>query len=300
VVGYGSAGFEAEPAKRSDRVFVRGASRLFEYDQNGKYVRDRTKTASLYHGGLIQIPTYLTLLTPEYQQHFVQQMYHYAATSAPQWPGSYCQPEGFMRRFAQYAGGWPQVIVTPEVVQILNTSAQNFMTHIYVGREFDESGVVPRLGPDVPQWYGETVGFWDGAALITWTSNIQGWIAHGAHEYSNKLQTIEIYAPRKDAAGAMIGIDHEAVLYDPDALVEPIRITQYWAKAGALNEGEPYPFLFCVQQNFPVNGFTTPLPPGTTFEYTVPDLYGRPWARIWEKYHENGMQRPRETNRFGL
>jgi hypothetical protein len=267
---------------------------------NGKYRRDRTKTASWYHGGLLQIPTYLTLLTPEYQTRFVQQMYHYAATNAPQWPGSYCQPEGFMRRFAQYAAGVPQVIATPEVVQILNTSSSNFITHIYLGRQFDESGAVPRLGPDVPRWYGETIGFWDNDTLVTWTSNILGWIAHGAHEHSNELQTIEIYTPRKGADGELVGIEHEAVLYDPAALAEPIRIVQHWAKAGALNEGDPYPFLYCVQQNFPVDGVTTAMPPGTTFQYTVPDLYGRPWAQIWEKYHEPGMQRPRQQNRFGL
>jgi hypothetical protein len=269
-------------------------------DWNGKYVRDRTKTASWYYGGLIQIPTYLTLLTSEYQQRFVQQMYHYAVTNAPQWPASYCQPEGFMRRFHQYAAGRPQVIVTPELVQILNTSIENFMTHVYIGRQFDESGSVPHLGPAVPQWYGETIGFWDGDALITWTSNIQGWFSHGAHEFSSHLQTIEIYTPHRGVDGDMIGIDHEAVLYDPDALVEPIRITQYWEKAGALNDGDPYPYLFCVQQNFPVDGYATPLPPGTTFEYTVPDMFGRPWAQIWEKYHEKGMDRPKKTGRFGL
>ena len=167
-----------------------------------------------------------------------------------------------MRRFAQYAAARPQLIVTPEVVQILNTSSQNLFTHIYIGREFNESGVVPRLGPDVPQWYGETIGFWDNDTLITWTSNILGWIAHGAHEYSHKLQTVEIYSPRKNEAGEFTGIEHEAVLYDPEALVEPVRIVQYWAKTGALNEGEPYPFLYCVQQNFPVNGFTTPMSSG--------------------------------------
>ena len=44
-------------------------------------------------------------LTPEYQQRFVQEMYHYSGSNAPQWPGSYCWPEGFMRRLAQYGGG---------------------------------------------------------------------------------------------------------------------------------------------------------------------------------------------------
>jgi len=28
--------------------------------------------------------------------------------------------------------------------------------------------------------------------------------------------------------------------------------------------------------------------------YKVPNLYDRPWARIWEEYHETGMQRPPE------
>jgi hypothetical protein len=269
-------------------------------DWDGKYVRDRSKTASWYHAELAQIPTHLSLLTPEYQQRFVQQMYHYAVPDDPQWPGSYCQPEGFMRRFAQYAAGAPQVIVTPEVVQILNTSSWNFLTQIYIGREFDESGAVPHLGPDVPRWYGESIGFWDGDALITWTSNIQGWFAHGEFEFSSKLQTIEIYTPRTDAQGATIGIDHEAVLYDPEALVEPVRITQYWAKQAALNEGDPVPYLFCVQTIYPVNGVATPLSPGTTFEYTVPDLYGRPWAKTWAKHTEQGMQRPVKTDQFGL
>jgi hypothetical protein len=269
-------------------------------DWNGKYRRNRAKTASWYHGGLFQIPTYLTLLTPEYQTRLVQQMYHYAATNAPQWPGSYCQPEGFMRRFAQYSAGAPQVMMTPELVQILNTGVQNYVTHIQIGRQFNEDGSVPHLGPEVPRWYGETIGFWDDEALITWTSNIQGWFAHGAHEFSNGLQSIEIYTPRKNAMGALVGIDHETVLYDPEALVEPVRIVQQWDRTAELNEGEPYPYIYCVQQNFPIDGFTTPLPPGTTFEYRVPDMYGRPWTQIWERYHEDGMDRPKEESLFGL
>jgi hypothetical protein len=29
--------------------------------------------------------------------------------------------------------------------------------------------------------------------------------------------------------------------------------------------------------------------PGTTIEYTVPDMYGRPWAQMWEQYFEQNM-----------
>src|SRR5262245_33113473 len=88
-----------------------------------------------------------------------------------------------------------QIMVTPKLVQILTSSSGNYITHIHVGRKFNTEGAVPRLGADVPRWYGETIGFWDGDALITWTSNIQGWIAHGLFEFSNKMQTIEIYTP---------------------------------------------------------------------------------------------------------
>ena len=89
-------------------------------------------------------------------------------------------------------------------------AAQNFVTQIYVGRQFDKSGAVPRLGADVARWYGETIGFWDGDALITWTSNIQGWMSHSMFEFSNKMQTIEIYTPNRDAKGNFVGLRHES------------------------------------------------------------------------------------------
>jgi len=48
---------------------------------NGRYLRERDKRLSWFNGGILQIPTYLTLLTPEYQKRFVQQMYHYSGVS---------------------------------------------------------------------------------------------------------------------------------------------------------------------------------------------------------------------------
>jgi hypothetical protein len=259
---------------------------------NGNYRRDASKTATWYHGAILQIPTYLSLLTPEYQQRFVQQMYHYAATNAPQWPASYCEPEGFMRRIAQYSGFSPSIMMTPELFQVLNVTAGNFITHVLIGRKFKEDGSVPYLSADVRRWYGETIGFWDGEALVTWTSNVQGWMAHGAFEFSSQMQSIEIYTPRKDSSGKLIGILHEVVLYDPEALVEPVRIMHNWTRVGALNEGNPYLYIECVRYNYPINGIATPVPPGTTIEFTVPDIYNRPWAQIWERYFEEGMDRP--------
>ena len=268
---------------------------------SGRYLRQRAKTANWFHGAILQVPTYLTLLTTEYQKRFVQQMYHYSGSNAAQWPGSYCWPEGFMRRFAQYGGARVNLVMTPELILDIRNAAKTLVSQIHIGRQFNEDGVVPRLGPDVPQWLGETVGFWDGDALITWTSNIQGWISHGGFEFSNRLQSIEIYTPRTDAAGTLIGLTQEVVLYDPEAFVQPLRIVQHLDRLGGHRDIEPFPIMECIPQSFPVKGHATPMAPGHSFEYTPPDIFGRPWAQIWERYHEGGMARPKEQpNRFGI
>ena len=269
-------------------------------DWSGRYERRREKTSSWYYGAMLQIPTYLSLLTPEYQRRFVQQMYHYSGSNAPQWPGSYCWPEGFMRRFAQYGGHHINLLLTPDLVIDMRIAAKTIVSQIHIGREFEESGNVPRLGPDVPQWTGEAIGFWDRDALITWTSNIQAWINHGGSEYSYKLQTIEIYTPRTDAAGRLIGMRHEAILYDEDVYVDPVRIVQVWDRKGRLNEGDPFVMIECVPHMFPVKGVATPKSPGDAFEYELPDIYGRPWAQIWEEYHEAGMDRPAGEDLFSF
>jgi hypothetical protein len=178
--------------------------------------------------------------------------------------------------------------------------ARNFVTNINVGREFRMDGNVPRLGADVPRWYGETIGFWDRDALITWTSNIQAWTAHGAFEFSGKMQSIEIYSPQRDAQGKVLALNHEAILYDPEALVEPIRIVRNYARLGEFEQGDPYVYIRCNPTIYPVKGKSTPVSPGTVIEYEVPDMYGRPWAQMWEKYFEAGMERPKEEDIFSF
>lgn len=243
-----------------------------------------------------QVSTILSLLTPEYQKRMVQMLYHEAVTAASQWPSQYCWPEGFMRRFDPVALQTPinphLFVVTPQLVTISTGVARNFITNIYVGRQFRADGAVPRLGADVPRWYGETVGFWDKDVLITWTSNIQPWMVHGKYEFSGKLQTVEIYTPVGDASGKVTGINHEAVFYDPEALVEPVRIVRTLNRVGGVEEGNPYTFIECVPTIFQVKGKATPTSPGHEIPYEVPDIYGRPWAAAWEKYFEQGMTDP--------
>jgi hypothetical protein len=249
-----------------------------------------------------QIPTILSLLTEEYQTYKVQETYHHGHTNAAQWPSSYCWPEGFMRRWHQAAVWERYVMVTPDVVQILAGVARNFVTNIHIGREFKMDGAVPYLSEQVPRWYGETIGFWDGDSLITWTSNIQGWIVHAAFEYSNSLQSIEIYSPNRDENGNFVGLNHEAIFYDADALVEPIRIVQNMQKQGNYSDEGQTPFVFieCVQTIFPVDGRATPVSPGQVIEYQVPDMYDRPWGHIWEQYWEQDMQAPEAEDIFSF
>jgi hypothetical protein len=49
---------------------------------------------------------------------------------------------------------------------------------------------------------------------------------------------------------------------------------------------------------YPLDGRATPVSPGTQLRYKQPDMFGRPWARIWEEYHEKGMQRPKNEDIF--
>jgi hypothetical protein len=247
-----------------------------------------------------QVPTVLSLLTDEYQQRLVQETFHHGHTNKPMWAAQYCWPEGFMRRWHEWAAYDRQVMVTPQMVQIYMSGAQNFITNIHVGRVFKMDGPVPRLGEQVPRWYGETIGFWDHDTLITWTSNVQAWTSHTAFENSGEMQSIEIYTPLHDASGKFTGLNHEAVLYDPEALVEPIRIVQRMDKRADFADAEvnPIPFIECIQTIFPVDGTATSVAPGSVIEYEVPDMYGRPWAQIWEKYWEQDMKKPEENDIF--
>ena len=248
----------------------------------------------------VQVPTILSLLTESYRQRLVQETYHHGHTNKPMWPAQFCWPEGFMRRWHEWAAYDRQVMVTPQMVQIYMSGAMNFVTNIHVGRSFKMDGPVPRLGEQVPRWYGETIGFWDHDTLITWTSNIQAWTSHTAFEHSGSMQSIEIYTPLRDAQGRFTGLNHEAILYDPEALVEPIRILERMDKRADFADANVNPIVFteCIQTIYPVKGTPTNITPGRTIEFEVPDMYGRPWAQIWEKYWEQGMKKADNEDLF--
>ena len=302
--GFGTAQEHYEALKKESRE--RGGYREYTFadfpavEWNGQYTRPVQgipDQQTWYWGSHSQIPTILSVLTPEYQQRFVQEAYHQVRGHAI-WPSTFCWPEGFARRYYPYAVWEHQVIATPDMVEISAGVAGNFVTNVHVGRDFNmedvPKGGVPRLGAAVPRWYGETIGYWDRDVLVTWTSNVQGWKSHSAFEWSNQMQSVEIYTPVRDAAGKFVGLNHESVLYDREALAEPVRIVRTLKKIHGFRDADaaPIPHIECNPTIFSVKGINRPVTPNEVIEYEVPDRFGRPWDAIWRKYFEQGMKGP--------
>ena len=111
---------------------------------------------------------------------------------------------------------------------------------------------------------------------------------------------IEILTPVHDAAGKLLGVDWETVIYDSEALQQPVRILwhrnyqQAWSEAGRLGWAE------CTRALYPIDGYATQVAPGETIEFTVPDMLGRPWAKIWEQYFEKDMDAPKQEIDLGF
>jgi len=254
-------------------------------DWDGYYQRDtQADHGAEWIWGVSQAPTVLSLLTPEYQKRMVQLIYHEAVTNAPQWSASFCYPEGFMRWWAQpsQAGNF-QLTMTPWMVQTISGIADNFLRQIMIGKE--------QHVQKVPQWFGETIGFWDGTTLVTWTANIQGWtLTHSMFEFSNKMETVETFKPAYDAAGKFIGLDHEAVFYDPEAFVAPVRATYRFVRRATPDDpNRRYTYIECLSNIQNTDGRPTQL---TNSDPRFVDYYGRPWAKNWEKYFEKDWEKP--------
>jgi len=248
---------------------------------DGRYQRGAPDEQWIW-GRNLQTSTMLSLLTPEYRQRMVQQNYHEAVNNSPQWNASFCYPEGLIRWWAQQSlGGTIEVLMTPHQVQFLAGIADNLLRKVLIGRTHVQQ---------VPQWYGETIGFWNGNTLIAWTANVQAWtLAHSMFEHSGSLEVIERFTPGTD--GKTITV--EAIFYDPEAFTRPLRTVTPWELASAPDDPEArHTFVECRVQSTIING-----PDGRPTQLTFLDdgyidYFGRPWAQNWEKHFEQGWDRP--------
>jgi hypothetical protein len=233
-------------------------------------------------GRNLQTSTMLSLLTPEYRRRMVQQNYHEVVNNSPQWMASFCYPEGFMRWYAEASlGGDIELMVTPHQVQFLSGIADNLLRRVLIGKKHVQQ---------VPQWFGETVGFWNGNKLVAWTSNVQGWtLSHSMFEFSSKMQVIETFTPSPD--GKTITV--EATFYDPEAFLRPLQMVTPWEKRRGLEDPDArFMFVECRVQSTIVNGpdgKPTQLIPG---DPGYIDYFGRPWAENWEQHFEKGWVKP--------
>jgi hypothetical protein len=239
------------------------------------------------YGRDLQTATMLSLLTPEYRERMVQSNYHETVSNAPQWDAAFCYPEGLMRWWAEAALGDIEVMVTPTQVQFLSGIADNFLRKVLVNQKPVLDGV--------PQWYGETVGFWDGKSLVAWTSNVQGWtLSHSMFEFSDNLQIVEVFTPNADGKGLTV----DATFYDPDAFTRPLHIVTPWNRiAGPAAPKQRYTYVECRVMSQIVNdenGRPTQLLPG---DKGYIDYFGRPWAEDWEEHFEKGWKHTGESAR---
>ena len=159
--------------------------------------------ASWLNGRNIQASTIAAALTPQFQEYYVQQV-KAEAEGRHWWAASFCLPDGFVRGVQRSQ----QFIVRPGQVTIISdmlSSVQLRWLHTdgrgHASEEFQ-----------FPQWLGESIGFWDGDALVVHTNQIRQWNAtHSMFEWSDRLETVERYQRVGDAIRA------ELTLYDPVA-----------------------------------------------------------------------------------
>ena len=99
----------------------------------------------------------LSLLTPEYQERMTQVNYHEAVTNSPQWNSQFCYPEGLVRWWREFTLRDIEVMVTPHQVQFLSGASHNYLRRVLTRRKHVQQ---------VPPWFGETIGFWNGDTLV--------------------------------------------------------------------------------------------------------------------------------------
>ncbi len=173
-----------------------------------------------------------------------------------------------------------QVTVTPHQVQLLSGTALNILRQILIGQKHVTK---------ISQWYGETVGFWNGETLVAWTDNVQGWsMSHALPEFSNELEVDRGLHARRER-----NIHLEITIYDPLAFAVPLHLEAHLHLSRRARTPSSATSGRSVSKHlWNVNGRLQPVAPGTVIQYRIPDWYDRPWARIWEEYFEQGMQRP--------
>lgn len=158
------------------------------------------------YGGPNPASSVVAMLTPRYQEYFVQDMKSVADKRS--WgANAFCFPGGFTTAVRDAE----EFIASPEQVWILGAgNNRNYIRWIYT----DGSG---HSAEDFqyPKWHGESIGFWSGDTLVVHTNQIRGWKG-GLTEFTDNLETVERYQRVGDT------IEGEITFYDPNVFVRPV------------------------------------------------------------------------------
>jgi hypothetical protein len=168
-----------------------------------------TSAAGWLDSNDIQASTIAVALTPQYREYYVQQV-KAEAEGRSWWAASFCLPDGFIRGVSRSP---QQFVIRPG--QVLMLTDQLVATQVRWVHT-DGSGHTPEE-KQFPQWQGESVGFWDGAALVIHTNQIRQWNAtHSLFEWSDQMTVVERY---ERVGNEIVG---EITLYDPVAFLYPL------------------------------------------------------------------------------
>jgi hypothetical protein len=189
------------------------------------------------------------------------------------WAGAFCLPGGFMSSVTNVQ----EFNTTPEKTRTLAASiGVNYIRWIYT----DGS---PHSAEEFqyPKWHGESIGFWDGDALVVHTNQIKGWLG-GLSEFTDRLETVERYRKVGDA------IEGEITLYDPDVFLKPYH-TKLTFRADTETRPELRPtYNTCTDTNGPSQkvylderGMLNQRSPGDPLHWNAADP--RPWGTFFNE-----------------
>jgi hypothetical protein len=223
----------------------------------------------------IQASTLASAMTPQYREYYVQ-MAKAEAEGRHWWASSFCLPEGFVRNVSR---GPQQFVVRPgQVLIVTDTNFSADVRWVYTDR-----GHRPEQ-EQFPQWIGESIGFWDGAALVIHTNQIRQWTgSHSLFEWSDQLTAVERYERVGD------DIVGEITLYDPVAFLYPLHARLRFTPAAS----DRMVFSTCTDTNGPSSNIHAG-PDGVVNERLPgdPDYWDPNDPRPWAKHFAIGERPP--------
>jgi hypothetical protein len=184
-------------------------------DWSGIYVRDGVPPA--FDPKQTSMIETTAKLTPEYQRRFDKVVA--AVKGGAEWDSlSYCLPPGMPRWLPEPF--LREFIARPDQVWLINELV-NDIRRIYT----DGRGHTP-ADEAYPLWNGDSIGFWDGDALVIHTTQLRAGQYMRSHpEHSDKVEVVERW--RKRNADVM---EADVTVYDPEGLMEPWHVVHTFSR----------------------------------------------------------------------